>query len=89
MASVQPVIDASELQSAAEYSGETDLDMDGFLRSVERRALQMAVMACRDRDEALDLVQDAMMRLVRRYSARPPGEWRPLFFRILHNCIIA
>jgi RNA polymerase sigma-70 factor (ECF subfamily) len=38
-----------------------------------------------DPEEALDIVQDAMFRFVRKYSARPDEEWRPLFFRILVN----
>ncbi|RYG71315.1 RNA polymerase sigma factor [bacterium] len=61
--------------------------LDSFLASVERRALRIAQVATRDRDEALDLVQDAMLRLARRYAARPPHEWPPLFHRILTNRI--
>jgi len=38
-----------------------------------------------DREEALDIVQDAMIRFVRNYSDRPEKEWRPLFFRIVTN----
>ena len=41
----------------------------------------------RDEHVALDIVQDAMLQLARRYSARPREEWQPLFFRILHNRI--
>lgn len=59
--------------------------VDSFLASVELRALRMAEIATGDRDRALDLVQDAMMRLVRRYVGRPQSEWAPLFFRILQN----
>ncbi|MGC4027557.1 MAG: RNA polymerase sigma factor [Steroidobacteraceae bacterium] len=61
--------------------------LDSFLASVERRALRIAQLATRDRDEALDLVQDAMLRLARRYASRPSGEWAPLFHRILLNRI--
>jgi RNA polymerase sigma-70 factor (ECF subfamily) len=61
--------------------------LDAFLRDVELRALRMAEIAVRDRDEALDIVQDAMIRLATRYAARPKPEWRPLFFRILSNRI--
>lgn len=66
---------------------DTSADMDSFLASVERRAYRIAQLALRDADEALDIVQDAMIRLVRRYSERPAEEWRPLFYRILQNRI--
>lgn len=66
---------------------ETRAALDAFLRDVERRAFGIAVVAVRDRDEALDIVQDAMIRLARRYARRPRDEWRPLFYRILNNRI--
>ncbi len=60
-------------------------ELDRFLASVERRALVIAEMSIRDRDEAMDVVQDAMIRLVRKYADRPSEEWTPLFYRILSN----
>jgi RNA polymerase sigma-70 factor (ECF subfamily) len=62
-------------------------ELDSFLRQVEASAFRIALVSLRDRDEALDVVQDAMMRLATRYAARPPVEWRPLFYRILKNRI--
>jgi RNA polymerase sigma-70 factor, ECF subfamily len=62
-------------------------ELDGFLRQVEASAFRIALVSLRDRDEALDVVQDAMMRLATRYAHRPAGEWRPLFYRILQNRI--
>lgn len=64
-----------------------ELRLDVFLGSIERRALRIAEMATRDRDEALDLVQEAMLRFVRKYRDRPEGEWAPLFHRVLDNGI--
>jgi RNA polymerase sigma-70 factor (ECF subfamily) len=61
--------------------------LDRFLASVERPAFRIAQMALRDRDDALDAVQDAMLHLVQSYGARPDEEWRPLFYRILYNGI--
>jgi RNA polymerase sigma-70 factor (ECF subfamily) len=61
--------------------------LDGFLAQIERRAYQMALFAVTEREAALDLVQEAMLRLVRRYADRPEAQWRPLFYRILHNLI--
>ena len=59
--------------------------LNQFLADVERRALRIAEIGVRDRDEALDLVQDAMIKLARNYSDRPHDEWPPLFYRILQN----
>jgi len=61
--------------------------IEQFLSGVERRALRMARFATRNTDEALDLVQDAMIGLVRNYARRPAEEWPPLFYKILHSRI--
>ncbi len=61
--------------------------MEQFLASVEKRAFSMAAMAVGNRDDALDIVQDAMFALVRRYRHKQRDQWRPLFFTILNNRI--
>jgi RNA polymerase sigma-70 factor (ECF subfamily) len=45
------------------------------------------LFAVRDRHVALDIVQEAMLKLVDKYSAKPPGELPLLFQRILQNTI--
>ena len=61
--------------------------MDRFLSGVERRAYRIAVIAVRNKDDALDIVQDAMIRLTRSYAHRADTEWAPIFHRILQNRI--
>ena len=48
----------------------------------------MAELSTRNREDALDIVQDSMIKLVRRYSERPEAEWPALFRRILQNTIV-
>lgn len=62
--------------------------MASFLASVEQKAYRMALFAVKHRDDALDIVQDAMLQMVQRYSSRPDTEWPPLFHRILQNRIM-
>ncbi len=62
--------------------------MDIFLAEVEKKAFRMARYAVKDSEEALDIVQEAMFMLVRKYAHKPKTEWRPLFFRILQNRIV-
>jgi RNA polymerase sigma-70 factor (ECF subfamily) len=75
---------ASE-QATGTRALQKEQQLNRFLAEVERRALRIAEIGVRDRDEALDLVQDAMIKLVRKYADRPSEEWPPLFYRILQN----
>jgi RNA polymerase sigma-70 factor (ECF subfamily) len=59
--------------------------LEAFLRGVERRALRMAELATGQREDALDLVQEAMLGFVRHYGNRAGGEWQPLFWRVLDS----
>ncbi|MBM3342231.1 MAG: RNA polymerase sigma factor [Betaproteobacteria bacterium] len=62
-------------------------ELADFLAEVERRAYKQAMFAVRDEHAALDIVQDAMMKLSEKYSDRPSAELPLLFQRILQNTI--
>lgn len=62
-------------------------ELSSFLASTERRAFKQAQFAVRDADAALDIVQDAMLKLAENYGDRPAAELPLLFTRILQNTI--
>ena len=80
-------------QTTAVKSTKTSADatlnqqLNEFLRQVEQRALIVARLATQNPDEALDIVQDAMLNLVQKYSQQPKEEWGALFHTILHSRI--
>ena len=65
----------------------TPAELNQFLSSVERRAYKHAVFAVRDNHTALDIVQDAMLKLAENYGGKPAEELPLLFQRILQNTI--
>ena len=62
-------------------------ELSAFLAGVEKRAFKQAMFAVRDEEAALDIVQDAMLRLAEKYGNRPPAELPLLFHRIVQNAI--
>lgn len=65
----------------------TSAELSQFLSSVERRAYKHALFAVRDQHVALDIVQDAMLKLAEKYGGKPAEELPMLFQRILQNTI--
>jgi len=62
-------------------------ELSTFLAGVEKRAFKQAMFAVRDQEAALDIVQDAMLRLAEKYSHLPVSELPLLFHRIVQNAI--
>ena len=80
------------MPAAASVEAETagpapSLSLDAFLAGVEVRAFRFAEIGLRQRDDALDAVQDAMMKMLA-YADRPAAEWTPLFWSILRSRVI-
>ena len=65
----------------------TDKELSSFLENVQRRAFKQAVYAVRKDESALDIVQDAMIKLAEKYGDKPVAELPLLFQRILQNTI--
>ena len=55
---------------------------------MEKRAFKRSVYHVRNDESALDIVQDAMMKLAEHYGHKPVEELPMLFQRILSNCTL-
>ena len=74
-------------QSTRQAQLATRKELSDFLTEVERRAYKQALFSVRDESIALDIVQDAMLKLAENYGGRPAEELPLLFQRILQNTI--
>ncbi|HET6421890.1 MAG TPA: RNA polymerase sigma factor [Geobacteraceae bacterium] len=61
--------------------------LNHFLGGVERHSFAIAQISTGNREDSLDIVHDAMLGFVRKYSLRPAEEWKPLFYRVLYSRI--
>ncbi len=63
------------------------VSLDQFLAEIGTRAFRFAEAGLRSREDALDAVQEAMMKMLA-YAQRPASEWTPLFWSILRRKIV-
>ena len=59
--------------------------IEEFLKFIERRAFHMARISTNNVDDAHDIVQDTMYKLVEKYADKAPADWKPLFYTILRS----
>ena len=79
---------ATMAQAAIAETGDDEPQtLDAFLASVSARAFRFAELGLRHREDALDAVQDAMVKMLN-YAQRPSTEWTPLFWSVLRSRII-
>lgn len=62
--------------------------LENFLKDIERRALRIAEFGVGNREDALDIVQEAMLKLAQNYAHKPGEQWAPLFYRILESRVM-
>lgn len=73
--------------AACSAAPEPPQSLDAFLADIGPRAFRFAELGLRDREDALDAVQDAMAKLLG-YAGRPAAEWAPLFWSILRRRMV-
>lgn len=61
--------------------------IEHFLAGIGPRAFRFAELGLRHRDDALDAVQDAMMKMLA-YRDRSAAEWTPLFWSVLRSRVV-
>ena len=66
--------------SKKEYS-----TIEEFLKFISPRAFSICFMSCKNRDDAHDIVQSSMCKLVEKYRNNTQSQWKPLFYTILRN----
>lgn len=79
--------DGGELHAIGTGTEVRPASLDQFLHGIGTRAFRFAEAGLRHREDALDAVQEAMVRMLD-YRDRPAREWTPLFWSVLRSRII-
>ena len=66
----------------------TQKEFEKFFKDNEKKAFRKINYQIQNEDNALDIVQDAMIKLIQNYQDKPIEEIAPLFYTILHNCLM-
>jgi RNA polymerase sigma-70 factor (ECF subfamily) len=75
----------AEIPSAGHATGEASLN--DFLAALQTKAYHVAYGALWDKESALDVVQESMLRFVQYYRNKPEAEWAALFRSVLNSRI--
>ena len=59
--------------------------LDAFLAEEEQKAFRVARVSVGNDDDALDVIQDAMLKFVHKYADKSSEQWRPLFYKIVYS----
>lgn len=80
--------DKDYCNNESQLVSDKESQLEFFLASVEKRAYRTALFTTKKTQDALDILQDAMLQLVKYYRDKSVGEWPLLFQRILQNRIM-
>ena len=87
LSGLEPANSVGSFTTSVPHRMATEKELSDFLVNVERRAFKQAVYAVRKDEAALDIVQDAMIKLAEKYGDKSTAELPLLFQRILQNTI--
>jgi RNA polymerase sigma-70 factor (ECF subfamily) len=73
-------------QSQAE-SLDCNEQLNRFFIEHEKKAYTLAFMSLKNQDDALDVLQDVMIKFVEKYKHKQYQVWAPLFYRMVQNRI--
>lgn len=83
----EPSIDPAQAAAGVAAAAPLPASIEQFLAGIGPRAFRFAELGLRHREDALDAVQDAMMRMLT-YRDRPAAEWTPLFWSVLRSRVV-
>ena len=78
---------ATSMTIASEESMDLTEQLNHFFVAHEKKAYAIAVMSLKHPDDALDVVQDVMIKFVEKYKNKKYELWTPLFYRMIQNRI--
>ncbi len=59
--------------------------LNEFFSAEEQKAFSVVRLSCDNADDALDIIQDAMLKFVSHYAGKNPSDWKPLFYKIIYR----
>lgn len=59
--------------------------LNTFFVAEEQKAFKVARFSVGNDDDALDVIQDAMLKFVSKYAHKAETEWKPLFYKIIYS----
>lgn len=78
---------ATTMTIASEESMDLTEQLNQFFIVEEKKAFSIALMSLKNQEDALDVVQDVMIKFVEKYKKKQHNLWAPLFYRMIQNRI--